>query len=68
MSVLLFELLTLHLPYGGLGAKAGRQEFIARAVDTWVSPSQLSKTWQKLPKSRRDRLDALVVRSLAIKS
>ena len=66
MSVLLFELLTLHLPYGGLGAKAGRQEFIARAVDTWVPPSELSCSCKQLPRSLRDRLDALVMRGLAL--
>ena len=50
VSVLLFELLTLNLPYGGLGAKAGRQEFIARAVDTLVPPSQLSSSCKQLPR------------------
>ena len=66
VSVLLFELLTLHLPYGGLGAKAGRQGFIARAVDTWVPPSELSSSCKQLPRSLRDRLDALVMRGLAL--
>ena len=65
VSVLFFELLTLQLPYGGLGGKAGRPEFIARAADTLIPPSQISKTCQKLPRSLRDRLDALVVRGLA---
>ena|GEM_PF-693804 len=66
VCVLFFELLTLQLPYGGLGGKAGRPEFIARAADTLIPPSQISKTCQKLPRSLRDRLDALVVRGLAI--
>ncbi len=38
VSVLLYELLTLQLPYGGLGGKAGRPEFTARAADTLVAP------------------------------
>lgn len=67
VSVLLYELLTLQLPYGGLGGKAGRSEFIARAADTLVPPSQISSSCQKLPRSLRDRLDALVLRSLALK-
>jgi len=66
VSVLFFELLTLQLPYGGLGGKAGRPKFIARAADTLVPPSQISKSCQKLPRSLRDRLDALVVRGLAL--
>jgi serine/threonine protein kinase len=66
VSVLLYELLTLQLPYGGLGGKAGRPEFIARAADTLVPLSQISSRCQKLPRSLRDRLDALVLRGLAL--
>jgi serine/threonine protein kinase len=67
LSVLLYEMLTLQLPYGGLGGKAGRPEFFARAVDTLVAPSQISASCQQLPRSLRDRLDALVLRGLALK-
>ncbi len=66
VSVLLFELLTQQLPYGGLGGKAGRSEFIARAADTLVTPSQISRSCKQLPRSLRDRLDALVLRGLAL--
>ena len=66
VSVLLFELLTLQLPYGGLGGKAGRPDFIARAADTLVPTSQISSTCQQLPESLRDRLDALVLHGLAL--
>jgi serine/threonine protein kinase len=66
VSVLLFELLTLNLPYGGLGGKAGRPEFIARAADTLVPPSQISSNCQRLPRSLRDRLDALLLRGLSL--
>ncbi len=67
VSVLLFELLTLNLPYGGLGGKAGRPEFIARAADTLVPPSQISSCCKQLPWSLRDRLDALVLRGLSLR-
>ncbi len=67
VSVLLYELLTLQLPYGGLGGKAGRPEFIPRAADTLVAPSQNSASCKQLPRSLRDRLDALVLRGLALK-
>ena len=66
VSVLLYELLTLQLPYGGLGGKAGRPEFIARAADTLVAPSQISASCKLLPRSLRVRLDALVLRGLAL--
>jgi serine/threonine protein kinase len=67
VSVALYELLTLQLPYGGLGGKAGRPEFIAQAADTLVAPSQISSGCKKLPRSLRERLDALVLRGLALK-
>lgn len=66
VSVLLFELLTQQLSYGGLGGKAGRPEFIARAADTLVAPSQISSRCKQLPRSLRDRLDALVLRGLEL--
>ncbi len=66
VSVLLFELLTRQLPCGGLGGKAGRPEFIARAADTLVPPSQISSSCRRLPRSLRDRLDALALRGLAL--
>jgi serine/threonine protein kinase len=66
VSVLLFELLTQQLPYGGLGGKAGRPEFHSRTADTLVPPSQLSTDCSRLPRSLRDRLDALVLRGLSL--
>jgi len=50
VSVLLFELLTLQLPYGGLGGKAGRPEFLPRTADTLVPPSQISPSCEQLPR------------------
>ncbi len=67
VSALLFELLTLQLPYGGLGGKAGRPDFITRAVDTLVTPSQISASCKQLPRSLRDRLDVLVLCGLALR-
>ena len=66
VSVMLYELLTLQLPYGGLGGKAGRPEFVTRAAATLVTPSQISSCCKQLPRSLRDRLDALVLRGLAL--
>jgi serine/threonine protein kinase len=66
VSVLLYELLTRQLPYGGLGGKAGRPEFIKRTADTLVAPSQISSSCKQLPRSLRDRLDALTLRGLAL--
>ncbi len=49
--------------HGGLGGKAGRPGFIAHAIDTQVSHSQILSRWKQLPRSLRDRLDALACRS-----
>ena len=66
VMVLLFELLTLQLPYGGLGGKAGRDDFARRAAQSLTPPSQLADTCRQLPRSLRDRLDALVLCGLAL--
>ncbi len=66
VTVLLFELLTQQLPFGGLGGKAGRPEYITRAADTLVAPSLLSARCKQLPGSLRGRLDSLVLRGLSL--
>ncbi len=68
VSAFLFELLTLQLPYGGLGGKAGQPEFLTRTADTLVPPSQISPSCKQLPRSLRDRLDAMVLRGLSLNS
>ncbi len=66
VSVILYELLTGKLPYGGLGGKAGRPEFIERAERSLQRPSQVSQACAALPRSLRNRLDELVVKGLAL--
>lgn len=66
VSVLFYELLTLQLPYGGLGGKAGRPEHISRAKDSLVAPSQISAQCRELPRSLREAIDQAVTRGLAL--
>jgi serine/threonine protein kinase len=66
VSVLFYELLTLQLPYSGLGGKAGLPGFIDRAGDSLVPPSQVSAACRDLPRSLRDGVDRVVVRGLAL--
>jgi serine/threonine protein kinase len=66
VSVLLYELLTQQLPYGGLGGKAGRPEFIARTKNSLVPPSQCSKPCRSLPRPLRELIDSVAVRGLAL--
>lgn len=66
VSVLCYELLTGKLPYGGLGGKAGRPEFVERAAQALERPSRTSGVCAALPRSLRDRLDGVVVKGLAL--
>ena len=66
VSVLFYELLTQQLPYGGLGGKAGRLEFIRQAAQSLRPPSEFSQPCRDLPRSLRQRIDALVLRGLAL--
>jgi hypothetical protein len=66
VSVVFYELLTGVLPYDGLGGKAGRPEYVTQAADTPAPPSRVAQACRDLPRSLRDRLDAVVLRGLAL--
>ena len=66
VSVLFYELLTQQLPYGGLGGKAGRPEYIERARDSLVAPSETNANCRALPRSLRDGVDRVATRGLAL--
>lgn len=66
VSVLCYELLTGKIPYGGLGGKAGRPEFIERAKHSLQRPSEVSPACAALPRSLQDRVDGIVVQGLAL--
>jgi serine/threonine protein kinase len=65
-SVILFELLTLKLPYDGLGGSAGRPEFAARMQHKLVPPSRLSPDRSSLPKRLWQAVDEVVLQGLAL--
>jgi serine/threonine protein kinase len=66
VSVLLYELLTQQLPYGGLGGKAGRPEFIGRMRQSLVPPSQVGATCKRLPRSLREMIDSVASCGLSL--
>ena len=66
VSVVLFQLLTQQLPFGGLGGKAGRPEYVAASADALVAPSRLSRACANLPQSLRDGIDRVTMRGLAL--
>jgi serine/threonine protein kinase len=66
VSVLFYELLTLQLPYDGLGGKAGRPEYVQRAKDSLIAPSKVSPKCRDLPRSLQEGVDRVVMRGLAL--
>lgn len=66
VTMLLYEVLTLQLPYAGLGGKAGRPEFVAKAKDSLRPPSDISANCKQLPRSLRQRVDNIVLKGLAL--
>lgn len=66
VSVIFYELLTQQLPYGGLGGKAGRPEYLSETEGSLVPPSQISKTCAGLPRSLTEPLDHIITKGLAL--
>jgi serine/threonine protein kinase len=67
VSVLLYELVTQQLPYGGIGGKAGRPEYLDRARGSLRPPSEISPSCRDLPRSLRDAVDRVALRGLALR-
>lgn len=65
-SVILYELLTLTLPYDGLGGKAGRPDLAPTMAAKYVSPSQLSRDRGKLPRRIWQEIDRVSATGLAL--
>lgn len=65
ISVILYQLLTLKIPYGRLGGGAGLPEHRGTVV-TYVPPSQASKRMEALPPSVRRKVDRLVTKGLSL--
>ena len=65
VGVVLFEMLTLELPYIGLGGRAGHPGFELAAKD-YRSPSQLIGSRCQVPPSIMQQLDEVVRRSIAL--
>jgi serine/threonine protein kinase len=66
VSVVLYELLTLRLPYDGLGGKAGLPAFACQMRDLLQPPSHFSPARYHLPTIVWQGIDRLVMRGLAL--
>ena len=67
-TVLFYELLTLDLPYQGLGGKAGMNDFHETSLrNAFEPPSRKSPDRFRLPRSVWKRIDRVVERGMAIR-
>ena len=67
-TLVFYEMLTLDLPYQGLGGKAGKDEFHETSLcGALVLPSRISHQRFRLPRSLWKRIDRVVERGLAIR-
>jgi serine/threonine protein kinase len=65
-SVIGYELIAHQLPYDNLGGKAGHPEYGAAFAKKLVPPSELSPSRAQLPRNVWRRIDAVIVRGLAL--
>lgn len=66
VSAVLYELLTLKVPYDGLGGQAGRPNYARQMKDRLVPPSQLSHDRVRLPRAIWKEIDRVVQRGLSL--
>jgi serine/threonine protein kinase len=66
LSVILYELLTFQIPYGGLGGKAGRGELSSATIPRLKPPSELKPDRSRLPALVWQGIDRIVVRGLSL--
>lgn len=64
VGVILYELITLGLPYQ-FGGKAGRPEYADRMGETLIPPSGVHPDTKSIPKCIREGIDRVAARSLA---
>jgi hypothetical protein len=65
-TLLLYEMLTLVIPYEGLGGKAGWSQHRDEMAGTLVPPSTLHKDFQFVTDAIRKGIDEIVFRGLSL--
>jgi serine/threonine-protein kinase len=66
LSVIAYEMLTLVLPYDGLGGQAGMPQWAAKTSSFYRDPSEIIPSPDRLPKQAVHLLDACVGRGLKL--
>ena len=65
-SLILYQLLTGTVAFGGLGGQAGRPGYREEFSESLEPPSEVAERIQVLPKGLRQRIDELMLRSLQL--
>jgi serine/threonine protein kinase len=65
-SLILYQLLTGSVAFGGLGGQAGKPGYREEFAESLEPPSAVAESIQLLPKSLRRRIDELLLRSLQL--
>ena len=65
-TLILYQLLTLVVPYEGLGGKAGWPQHRDEMADSLLPPSGLHPDFQRVPGAIRDGVDRVVMRGLSL--
>ncbi len=66
LSVILYQLLTLQIPWGQLGGRAGRPESMLREIPQLIPPSDLWSASGPIPRTIRDAINRVTMRGLAL--
>lgn len=66
LAAVCFEVITLEVPYNGLGGSAGSFSTVDESESLYIPPSQLSRDSEKLPRSTWKAIDSLFQRALRL--
>ena len=66
LSVVLYQLLTMQLPYANYGGRAGRPDYVAQMKSTLVMPSTLVGQHFALPRAHWSEIDRVVAKGLSL--
>ena len=68
LTVVWYELMTLQIPYDGMGGRAGLAEYRDDFAKTFIPPSHLSPNAEQIPASVWRLIDDAVERGLALRA
>ncbi len=68
LSVVAYEMLTLEIPFGRLGGRAGLPKFVAKGKKSFRNPTDMIDKSRPIPMQSLNLLDACIKRGLSLES